>query len=170
MYICVCVCALFYSDSYSRIRSLTTVLHLSKKLIHETKSINFFFIIDYVCDDLIYTSDLQFKPAYIQTVLTSSNMTTFIIIPCTSIEILWITIQQRVDDSLSFMQDRTAYTEGFGSTDGNYFMGFNKIHALTYPTQNKRLQIVLESFDGDVAVMYYESFYLGNWKHHSLWI
>ena len=87
-------------------------------------------------------------------------MKTSFIIPCTSIEVQWIIIQQRVDDSLSFMQDEDSYLSGFGSSDDNFFIGLEKITELTQPP--RYLQIYLESFDGDVAVLFYGSFSIGN--------
>ena len=68
-------------------------------------------------------------------------------------------IQQRVDDSLNFVRSQADYVNGFGSPDGNYFIGLEKILELT---QTKRhLQVYLESFDGDIAVLMYNSFGIG---------
>ena len=111
------------------------------------------------CRDVISNIDGRLTPANRYTVLTASNEETSIYIPCTPEENKWEIIQQRLDDSVSFEQNRTAYKEGFGSPDGNYFMGLNQIVELT--NVSKKLQLYLESFDGDVAVLYYKSFKIG---------
>ena len=111
------------------------------------------------CRDFISDIDGKLTPTNRYTVLTVANEEASIYVPCTPEENKWKVIQQRVDDSVSFEQDETAYKEGFGSPDGNYFMGLNQIIELT--NDQTKLQIYLESFDGDVTVLYYESFYLG---------
>ena len=123
-----------------------------------SKQINSYFFSENICRDFIFDVDGKLTTANRYTVLTVAEEAS-IYVPCTPEENKWKIIQQRVDDSVSFEQDKTAYTKGFGSPDGNYFMGLKQISELTnFP---KKLQIYLESFDGDVAVLYYESFKIG---------
>ena len=111
------------------------------------------------CRDFIYDLDRELIPANRYTVQTERKEETSIYVPCTPEENKWKIILQRVDDSVSFERNDTAYEEGFGSPDGNYFMGLNQIIELTI--NQTKLQIYLESFDGDMAVLYYESFKIG---------
>ena len=113
---------------------------------------------EYICKDLIYDIDGKLIPANIYTVLTSTSTETTIAVPCTSTN--WTLIQQRVDGSVSFERQDTVYKEGFGDPEGNYFHGVNPIRELT--ANPKKLQIFLESFEGDVALLLYQSFKIGN--------
>lgn len=78
----------------------------------------------------------------------------------------WIVIQQRVDDSIDFVQDWSSYRAGFGnntmittsmissqssispSSAGNFWLGLEKMHQLT-STSIYRLRIELQSLDAD---------------------
>ena len=117
-------------------------------------------ITDYVCSSFIYDLNGDLIPAHIQSVKTSTNVETLIMIPCSATEVKWLLIQQRVDDSVSFTQNITTYQNGFGDPDGNYFMGLNKISEMTSDLTD--LQVYLESFDGDTAIVLYGLFKLGN--------
>ena len=120
-----------------------------------------YFSTEHFCWDFIFDIDRKLIPANRYTVLTTTQEEASIYVPCTPEENKWKIIQQRVDDSVSFKQNDTEYQEGFGSPDGNYFMGLNEIVKLT--KDQAKLQIYLESFDGDVAVLFYKSFMIG--KH-----
>ncbi|KAH8370775.1 hypothetical protein KR093_004961, partial [Drosophila rubida] len=43
----------------------------------------------------------------------------------------WIVIQQGIDGKEEFHRDWAAYREGFGSFDGEFFLGLEKIYRLT---------------------------------------
>lgn len=69
----------------------------------------------------------------------------------------WTLILNRSSDDLSFERSWEDYKEGFGNLAGDFFIGLDKLHALTSSTVHE-LRIVLENFKGDVAYAGYDAF------------
>ncbi|XP_067939578.1 microfibril-associated glycoprotein 4-like [Watersipora subatra] len=57
----------------------------------------------------------------------------------------WTIVQKRFDGKVDFYQDWLHYKEGFGTITGEYWLGLDKIHALTQ--SNKKLNILLKAAD-----------------------
>lgn len=69
----------------------------------------------------------------------------------------WIVIQQRVDGREDFYRDWAAYSAGFGSFEGDFFMGLEKLHRLTNYRRHE-LYITMEKFDGSIEYARYNRF------------
>lgn len=59
----------------------------------------------------------------------------------------WTVIQRRQDDSIQFYRGWEEYKNGFGNLNTNFFIGLDKLHALT-ASQLHELWIELRDFDG----------------------
>ncbi|KAM7363926.1 ficolin-2-like [Cochliomyia hominivorax] len=70
----------------------------------------------------------------------------------------WILIQRRQDGSIDFYRNWSEYQQGFGNIDGEFFIGLNKLHALTNYNGPQELLIVLE----DIKQVKYNNFVVGN--------
>ncbi|XP_071837318.1 uncharacterized protein [Apostichopus japonicus] len=73
----------------------------------------------------------------------------------------WLVFQRRVDSSLSFHRDWNEYREGFGTADGNFWLGNDKLAALTSQGQYE-LRIDFVSKSGQHHFAKYSSFSVGN--------
>ncbi|XP_011176615.3 ficolin-1-like [Zeugodacus cucurbitae] len=73
----------------------------------------------------------------------------------------WLVIQRRVSDSVDFYRDWRAYKEGFGELAGNYWIGLEKLHALTSSCQQE-LYIELQRFNGGSYYARYTEFLVGS--------
>ncbi|KAL7740823.1 hypothetical protein ACLKA6_013674 [Drosophila palustris] len=73
----------------------------------------------------------------------------------------WTIILRRMDGSVNFYRNWTEYQNGFGDLNGEFFLGLDKIHALT-AVFSQELLIVLEDFEGDERFETYEKFAIGN--------
>lgn len=71
----------------------------------------------------------------------------------------WTVVQQRVDGREDFFRDWATYRAGFGSLDGDFFLGLERIYRLTIAQPNELL-IHIESFDGSVTFAHYDHFQL----------
>ncbi|XP_034105362.2 angiopoietin-related protein 2-like [Drosophila albomicans] len=69
----------------------------------------------------------------------------------------WTVIQQRVDGKENFFRDWNTYVAGFGSFEGDFFLGLEKIHRLTYSTRYQLL-IRMEDFYGIIRYVGYDNF------------
>ncbi|XP_062135541.1 angiopoietin-related protein 1-like isoform X1 [Drosophila sulfurigaster albostrigata] len=69
----------------------------------------------------------------------------------------WIVIQQRVDGKENFFRDWNTYVAGFGSFEGDFFLGLEKIHRLTYSTRYQ-LMIRVEYFNETIRYVGYDNF------------
>ncbi|KAM8709250.1 hypothetical protein ACLKA7_016111 [Drosophila subpalustris] len=69
----------------------------------------------------------------------------------------WTVIMRRSADDLSFERSWLEYREGFGNLAGDFFIGLDKLHALTSSALHE-LRIVLEDFEGNVAYAGYDAF------------
>ncbi|XP_034473421.1 ficolin-2-like [Drosophila innubila] len=66
-----------------------------------------------------------------------------------------------MDGTVDFYRNWAAYKEGFGDLNGEFFLGLDKIHALT-ADGNQELLVVLEDFEGNEAFEMYDSFAIGD--------
>ncbi|XP_043070277.1 fibroleukin-like [Drosophila grimshawi] len=69
----------------------------------------------------------------------------------------WIVIQQRINGKEDFNRSWTTYREGFGSFDGNFFLGLDKVHRLTSYKPHE-FYIHLENFEGEIEYARYKQF------------
>ncbi|KAH8410717.1 hypothetical protein KR222_000243, partial [Zaprionus bogoriensis] len=69
----------------------------------------------------------------------------------------WIVILQRVKGGEEFQRDWTTYRNGFGSFDGDFFFGLEKIYRLT-TNQPHELYIHMERLNGSFIHARYDSF------------
>ncbi|XP_054082758.1 ficolin-2-like isoform X1 [Zeugodacus cucurbitae] len=73
----------------------------------------------------------------------------------------WTIIQRRLSNDTDFYRGWRAFEHGFGDLNGNFFLGLDKIHALTH-SQTHELWFQLEDFLNEKRVAKYESFEIGN--------
>ncbi|KAL7742364.1 hypothetical protein ACLKA6_019000 [Drosophila palustris] len=73
----------------------------------------------------------------------------------------WTIILRRMDGSVNFTRNWTEYKNGFGNLDGEYFLGLDKIHAMT-AERRQELLVLLEDFEGDQRYETYDEFAIGN--------
>lgn len=83
----------------------------------------------------------------------------------------WTIILRRMDGSVDFYRKWADYKEGFGNLAGEFFLGLDKIHALTND-QPHELFIVFEDFEGKLRYEAYDAFAIGDeldyYKLHTL--
>ncbi|KRK01073.1 fibrinogen C domain-containing protein 1 isoform X1 [Drosophila yakuba] len=75
----------------------------------------------------------------------------------------WTVILSRSSDDVSFERGWLDYRDGFGNLAGDFFIGLNKLHALTSSALHE-LRIVMEDFSGNVAYAGYSLFAIGSEK------
>ncbi|XP_058123407.1 microfibril-associated glycoprotein 4-like [Anopheles ziemanni] len=73
----------------------------------------------------------------------------------------WTVIQQRFDGSVDFYRGWQEYKNGFGSLEGEFWLGLDRIHQLTASKPNE-LVVLLEDFDGNRTYARYERFSIGD--------
>ncbi|XP_001656490.2 microfibril-associated glycoprotein 4 isoform X2 [Aedes aegypti] len=73
----------------------------------------------------------------------------------------WLVIQNRFNGAVDFYRPWAEYKEGFGALDGEFWLGLDKIHEITYSGRYE-LAIQMEGFDGDKAVARYTEFAIGS--------
>lgn len=69
----------------------------------------------------------------------------------------WTVIQQRIKGGEDFYRDWATYRNGFGSFEGDFFLGLQKIHLLT-SAQRYELYIHMIDFKGAVTYARYDNF------------
>ncbi|XP_067939048.1 angiopoietin-related protein 6-like [Watersipora subatra] len=72
----------------------------------------------------------------------------------------WTVFQKRFNGSVDFLKNWTDYQTGFGYTDGEYWLGLDKIHALT--STNTKLSILLKAANGTTKSGIWQSFYIND--------
>lgn len=73
----------------------------------------------------------------------------------------WLIILRRMDGSVNFNRGWSVYKNGFGDLDGEFFLGLDKLHALT-GERSQELLVLLEDFEGQTKQVFYEKFAIGN--------
>ncbi|KNC22445.1 hypothetical protein FF38_06950 [Lucilia cuprina] len=73
----------------------------------------------------------------------------------------WTLIQRRQDGSVDFYRDWAEYQKGFGQIDGEFFIGLDKLYALTNYNGPQELLIVLED-KNEIRHAKYSNFVIGN--------
>uniref|UniRef100_A0A034VH75 Ficolin-1 n=1 Tax=Bactrocera dorsalis TaxID=27457 RepID=A0A034VH75_BACDO len=73
----------------------------------------------------------------------------------------WLVIQRRVSDAVDFNRDWREYKNGFGVLDENYWIGLEKLHALTSSCQHE-LYIELQRYSGESYYARYSEFVVGS--------
>ena len=76
----------------------------------------------------------------------------------------WTVIQRRVDGSVSFYRNWNAYKNGFGFSNGNYWIGNDVIHVMT-DQSNHELKIVLTDFLNVTKYAKYRTFRIADESH-----
>ncbi|KXJ08511.1 ficolin-2 [Exaiptasia diaphana] len=69
----------------------------------------------------------------------------------------WTIIQRRLDGSVDFNRVWADYKQGFGDKNGEYWLGIDRIHAMT-SLGKFRLRVDLEDFEGNTRYAEYDSF------------
>ncbi|KAH8299481.1 hypothetical protein KR044_001752, partial [Drosophila immigrans] len=72
----------------------------------------------------------------------------------------WTVISQRIKGNVDFNRNWRNYTKGFGSFDGDFFLGLENIYQLT-KWSNHELVVVIEKFDGTIENERYTRFQIG---------
>ncbi|XP_017841577.2 fibrinogen-like protein 1 [Drosophila busckii] len=73
----------------------------------------------------------------------------------------WLMIQRRAFGNEDFDRDWDTYRDGFGSFDGDFFLGLHKIHHIT-KEQRQQLFIYMGTFDGKWFAASYDNFRVGS--------
>ncbi|XP_036671968.3 fibrinogen C domain-containing protein 1 isoform X1 [Drosophila suzukii] len=73
----------------------------------------------------------------------------------------WTIIMSRTSDNVSFERGWLDYRDGFGNLAADFFIGLNKLHALTASSLHE-LRIEMEDFMGNVAYAEYSVFAIGS--------
>ncbi|KAM8708475.1 hypothetical protein ACLKA7_015450 [Drosophila subpalustris] len=73
----------------------------------------------------------------------------------------WTVVQRRFDGSENFYRNWSEYRNGFGSLQGEFFMGLEKLHQMT-TSQPYELYIELVDFAGEGRHARYDSFRIGS--------
>lgn len=73
----------------------------------------------------------------------------------------WTVVQRRLDGSEDFYRDWNDYVAGFGDQQGEFFIGLDKLYALTNDQPNE-LWIQLEDFEGEQRFARYTDFAIGD--------
>ncbi|EDV37114.2 uncharacterized protein Dana_GF19835 [Drosophila ananassae] len=73
----------------------------------------------------------------------------------------WLVIQRRLNGSLSFFRNWEEYSQGFGSLEGEFFLGLEKIRALT-ALEPHELYVHLEDFEGVKKHAKFDEFAIGS--------
>ena len=69
----------------------------------------------------------------------------------------WTVFQRRMDGSVDFYRDWKAYKEGFGSLSGEFWLGNDNLHRLTY-ANDVMLRVDLEDFEENITYAEYKTF------------
>ena len=72
----------------------------------------------------------------------------------------WTVFQRRMDGSVDFYRNWTDYQRGFGSLNGEFWLGLDKIHRLT--SNATELRVDMQDFDRNSAYAQYTSFSVGD--------
>ncbi|XP_078579027.1 fibrinogen-like protein 1 [Branchiostoma floridae x Branchiostoma japonicum] len=80
----------------------------------------------------------------------------------------WTVIQRRQDGTVNFTRSWTDYKNGFGDLGGEFWLGNDKIHAIT-AQKNYTLRIDMSDWEGNKAYAEYDHFAIDNeWQGYRL--
>ncbi|XP_053686484.1 microfibril-associated glycoprotein 4-like [Sabethes cyaneus] len=68
--------------------------------------------------------------------------------------------QNRYNGAVDFYRSWKEYKDGFGSLDGEFWLGLEKLHQITY-SDHYELAILMEDFHGETAFARYSNFAIG---------
>ena len=68
----------------------------------------------------------------------------------------WTVIQRRIDGAVNFYRTWDEYVEGFGDTNGEYWLGLEKIHRLT--KEGAEIYFDIQNYDGTREFAHYKTF------------
>ena len=74
----------------------------------------------------------------------------------------WTVFQKRYDGSVDFFRSWQNYENGFGSSNGEYWLGLSNVRRLLSDGRNWTLRIDLEAYDGEKVYAEYDSFMIGD--------
>ena len=74
----------------------------------------------------------------------------------------WIVFQRRQDGSVDFFRDWAEYKQGFGSLDGEFWLGNEKLYRLLSSSKQFELRVDLGDFEGNSRYAKYNSFKIGS--------
>ena len=74
----------------------------------------------------------------------------------------WTVFQRRMDGSVDFYRDWTAYEQGFGNLNFEFWLGLGKIHRLTKARVATQLYITVSDFEDYTAYARYSFFSVGD--------
>ena len=74
----------------------------------------------------------------------------------------WTVFQKRFNGSVNFFHNWQDYENGFGSSDGKYWLGLRNVRRLVSDGRNRALRIDLEAFDSEKAYAEYGTFMIGD--------
>ncbi|KAH8352731.1 hypothetical protein KR084_006034, partial [Drosophila pseudotakahashii] len=73
----------------------------------------------------------------------------------------WTVVMRRNDGSQDFFRRWRYYQQGFGDLDNEFFMGLDKLHAITASEQHELL-VLLEDYVEDHRYQLYDNFTIGS--------
>lgn len=73
----------------------------------------------------------------------------------------WLRILQRKDGLVNFTRSWSDYVNGFGNVKSEYWLGLDKIHALTNNNGRKELYVYIENWEGESRYARYDNFVIG---------
>ncbi|XP_037820315.1 microfibril-associated glycoprotein 4-like [Lucilia sericata] len=74
----------------------------------------------------------------------------------------WLYILTRNDGTENFNRPWTDYVQGFGNVAGEFWLGLDKLYALTNYYGPQELNVHIENFDGTAKFARYDNFVIGN--------
>lgn len=77
----------------------------------------------------------------------------------------WTVIQRRTNGNLNFYRNWTQYMVGFGDMSNEFFIGLDKLHAIT-ASRTHELYIQLEDFSGNKRFARYDEFLISSESDH----